>query len=91
MPLEEFTWPLISGGVALVVFSLTLYPQLIKRFGAVTMVRTGLLLGIPATVILPLASLFTSTYLLEQVTVPGGCFSALELELPSFSFNSGLG
>lgn len=69
MPLEEFTWPLSFGGLALVIFSLTLYPRLITRFGAIAMARAGLLLGIPATIILPLASLFTGTYLLEQVCV----------------------
>lgn len=77
MPLEDFTLPISFGGLAMVVFSLGLYPRLIKRFGALTMCRAGLLLGIPATVIMPLASLFTGVNILEQARGFVTAFSCL--------------
>ena len=67
MPLEDFTWPISVGGAALVVFSLALYPRLIKRFGSLTLARAGLLFGVPFAMLMPLASAFGSIYALEQV------------------------
>lgn len=66
MSLEAFTWPISAGGAVLVLYSLTLYPKIIKSVGALSFARFGLVLAIPGALLLPTASLF-SPYLLEQV------------------------
>lgn len=67
MPLEAFTWPISCGGVALVVFSLTLYPRLVRKFGALNVIRIGLLAAIPVTLLLPISSSFKHSIILQQV------------------------
>ena len=68
MPLEEFTWPISVGGATLVVFSLALYPRLIKRFGSLKLARAGLFFGVPFAMLMPLASAFGTSYAVEQVS-----------------------
>lgn len=66
MSLEAFTWPISAGGVLLVIYSLTLYPRIIKAVGAVNFARVGLIMGVPGALLLPLSSLL-SPYALQQV------------------------
>ena len=67
MSLEAFTWPISCGGVLLIVYSLTLYPKLIKAVGAGNFARLGLVMAIPGALLMPTSSLL-SPYALEQVS-----------------------
>ena len=79
MPLEAFTWPISCGGVALVAFSLTLYPRLVKRYGSLIVIRMGLLAAVPVTLLLPTSSLFRHSIILQQVTYLSHAQSELQV------------
>lgn len=59
MALDEFTWPLACSGIALAIFSLTLYHRLVKWIGPARLCRFGLVAGVVPALLLPIASLFT--------------------------------
>ena len=61
MPAHEFAWPLVFGGVVLMVFSLFFYPRAQKRWGYLTCCKTGLLLTVPSLLLLPFAHTFVQT------------------------------
>ena len=61
MKLEDFTWPLATSGAALALFALTMYARLVKRWGPILLCRIGLSAGALPAMLLPFASLVTSS------------------------------
>ncbi len=61
MPEHEFAWPLTFGGLVLMLYSLLLYPKNQKRWGYRKCCKIGLLLSIPASLLLPFAHTFVQT------------------------------
>ncbi|KAK9799374.1 hypothetical protein WJX73_005735 [Symbiochloris irregularis] len=57
LPLEAFTYPVIFGGVILVIYSLLLFPVYQKAVGPLHAVKVGLIGGLPCSVLVPAASL----------------------------------
>lgn len=66
MSLEAFTLPISCGGAVLILYSLTVYPHLIKALGCLKLARLALLAAVPCTLLLPVSSLL-SPYVMEQV------------------------
>lgn len=67
MTLEQFTWPLGCGGLALAIFALTMYHRLVKWIGPIKLCRAGLLAGIIPCLLLPTASLFAGSKIVPLV------------------------
>lgn len=61
MPEHDFAWPLTFGGLVLMLYSLLLYPKNQKRWGHRKCCKIGLLLSIPASLLLPFAHTFVQT------------------------------
>lgn len=67
MPLEQFTYSVIFGGVVLVTYSLVIFPRYQKVVGPLQSCKVGLQWGAPCAVLVPVASLFAGNRILQQV------------------------
>ncbi|KAK9841098.1 hypothetical protein WJX84_008471 [Apatococcus fuscideae] len=72
LPLNLLAWPLSVAGAALVVFTLYGYPSFQARVGVLACCGSGILLNIPAALVMPLPSLVLSVGWLFWVLVYGG-------------------
>ena len=67
MPEHKFAWPLTFGGLVLMLYSLLLYPKNQKRWGYKMCCKIGLLITIPASLIIPFAHTFVRMQWLTQI------------------------
>jgi len=58
---SELALPLAAGGIMLTLFALLIYPRVQPRLGMLWTCRLGLLILVPAAVLIPAASLFVSS------------------------------
>lgn len=72
MPLQQFTWPLASAGIFLVLFSLLFYPWMIEKYSPKVLCQFGMIGLAPMAIMLPLASLIKSNYIVQQVSPISG-------------------
>lgn len=68
LPLEAFTYPVIFGGVVLVMYSLLLFPRYQKAVGPLHACKVGLIGGLPCSVLVPAASLVGGNRIAEEVS-----------------------
>lgn len=66
MPESQFAIPLTVSGVALMLYSVLLYPATQKRFGQLTCCKLGLLGAIPSSMLVPASSAFLPSQPLVQ-------------------------
>ena len=68
MPLGQFTYSIIFGGVIMAIFSLFIYPSLQKRLGPLNVCRLGLWGGIPSALLIPATLLVAPNVAVEQAS-----------------------
>lgn len=69
MPLSQFTYPLVTAGALLMVFSLIGFPWLVSKYSPLTLGKYGMILISPMVIMLPLASVIRGSAIAQQVYI----------------------